>query len=142
MHLEKGCRANDLAGLEAILAVGRNKGGDDDQAGLVHQSRDFGHPADIFAAILRGEAQVTVKTVAHVVAIEDETGVAHGEQACFQGEGQGGLAGATQPGHPDGCRALTQETATFFTGDMAILPNDILRLHFLSFSTLRTASRR
>ena len=63
--------ARDLTGSAAVVLVGRDEGGDDDDAGVGEELGGFGDAADVFHAVFGGEAEVAVEPVADVVAVED-----------------------------------------------------------------------
>ena len=63
--------------------------------------RDLGQPADVFSAVLRGEAEVAVEAGPQGVAVEQDRRAAAGKQPPLQRARQGRLAGAGQPGEPD-----------------------------------------
>ena len=93
--------ADDRARHVAILAIGRNEGGDQHDPRLVEQPRHLGDAADVLRPVLRRKTQVARKAVAHVVAVQHIGHVAQIQQAPLQLEGQRRLARARQPSQPD-----------------------------------------
>ena len=56
--------------MSPLGAERRDEGAQHDQAGVDHQLRDLADAADILDPVGFGEAEVAVKTMAHIVAVE------------------------------------------------------------------------
>lgn len=91
------------ARLIAVGAVGGDEARDGDGAAVGEQFGDLGDAADVFLAVLGGEAEVLVEAEADVVAVEAVGGEVVGvsEQGLLEGDGDGGLAGGGEAGEPD-----------------------------------------
>src|SRR5450830_1375238 len=61
-------------GTSAIRTIGRNKGGDADQASIGKQRCHFTDTTDVFGPVLRTEPEVGIETAPHIVAIEHIAG--------------------------------------------------------------------
>ena len=83
-----------------IGAVGRDKGGNNDDAGIGQQGRHFADPANIFRPVFGRESQVGIEATANIVAVEHVDLIALVEQALFQRHRQGRFARPGQPGEP------------------------------------------
>jgi len=113
---------DDRPGQCAILGEGGNKGSDDDEAGVVHQLRHFCDAADIFRAILGAEAQIAIKPMAYIIAIEYERQPSLIQQAPFQGKGQGRLSRGTQTRQPECDRLVPQQLLAVFWCHLTGMP--------------------
>ncbi len=63
--------------------------------------------------------------MAHIVAIQDDAGVAGGDEALFQRVGEGRFPGAAQPRQPEGGRALAQERSALLRRHAALMPRHV-----------------
>lgn len=115
--------ANDPANAVAVSAIGADKSGQRDQAGVAKQFRDTANPTNVFLPVLRSKGQTEsagkaltifsrqpigtgIQTVADVVSIEQVAGnSALGEQGINR-IGDRALAAATESGKPDNAAAL------------------------------------
>ena len=65
-------RVGDAARGGAIIRRRRHRGDDGDMAVARQMGRDFGEPADVFGAVLRGETEIAVEAGAQRVAVEQD----------------------------------------------------------------------
>ena len=80
---------------------GRDERGDDDEAGVDHETGHFGGATDVLYPVGIGEPQVLVEAVADVVAVQ-EIGVAPQlVELALDDVGDGGLSCSREPGEPD-----------------------------------------
>jgi hypothetical protein len=101
----------DDAACEVAEFAARGDGGDeDDDAVLDENLSEFGDSADIFQAILVGEAEVRIEAGAQVVAVEDDCETALLMEDTLCGVGDGGFPRAGKSAHPDGEASLVQES--------------------------------
>jgi integrase len=119
----------DLAGATPVEPVGGDEGGDDDDAAVGHEFRDFGDAADVFDAVLGGEAEVRVEAVPDVVAVEDVSVDGAVEEFAFELAGEGGFAGARESGEPDDHAFVAVPPGTLPRGHVALGPGDVRALY-------------
>ena len=74
----------------------RDERGDHDQAGIGHEPGHLADAADILDAVGLGEAEVLVKPMAHVVAVEQEGVPVHPQQLFLHQIGDRRFAGARE----------------------------------------------
>ena len=125
MNLEEVIRADNFAGHFAVVTIGRNKCGNRDHPGLIEQTRYFGDAADVLLAFFGGEAEIAIQAVTDIVAIEDETKFAVGDELFFEFLGDGRFAGTAQPGQPDGHAALAEDFLPVGHGHGGLFAHDI-----------------
>lgn len=112
--------ADDFPGEGAEFAFGGDEGAEDDDAVLEEEFGGFGGAADVFAAGEVAESEIGIETGTEVVAIE------HGDEAScfgeffFEGEGEGGFAGAGESVEPEDMGFLVEEGFFGGTGDEAV----------------------
>ena len=82
-------------------ARGRDRGDDGDVAVAGEMGGDFGQPADVLAAVRRGEAEIAVEAGAQRIAVEQHRRAAIAEQPAFQRARQRRFAGTRQSRQPD-----------------------------------------
>ena len=98
------------AACEVAKFAARGDGGDEgDDAVFEEEFGGFGDAADVFEAVVVGEAEVGVEAGAEVIAIEDGGEAALLVEDAFGGVGDGGFAGAGEAAHPDDESALFEE---------------------------------
>ena len=124
-HFDELSRREAFARHAALAAIGADETHQHDQACIHHQTRYFGDAADVFHAILLGEAKVAVEAVAHVVAIEHVRVEALRVQAFFHQIGERGFARTGQPGEPDAGRFLALDRRTRGGVHIKVLPVDV-----------------
>ena len=89
------------------------------------KSFDFADAADVFGAVLGGEAEVFVEAHADVVAVEAMGVLLFVKEHLLEDAGDGALAGGGEAGHPDGDAFLIEEGFPLLSGDGAIVPGDV-----------------
>ena len=62
---------HNLTGGGAELALGSDKGSENNDTRIKEKPRDFGDTANVFLAVLVGKAEVAIQTTADIVAIEN-----------------------------------------------------------------------
>lgn len=77
----------------------------------------FGNTANVFIAVLFGEAQVLVEAEAHVVAVQAVGRDAQVQQVLLEGRGDGRLAGRGEARQPEGDAALAAELGALGAGE-------------------------
>src|SRR5204862_8117008 len=102
------CVAARLARSRAIGPVGRDEGGDAEDARIREERRNLAHPPDILDTVLRREAEVRVEAAAHVVAVENVDGIAAAEQVLLRRHGERRFAGAGQTREPQDAAAMAE----------------------------------
>lgn len=96
-------RLVQLAREVAVAAVRADEARDGDGAGVGEELGDLGDAADVFFAVLRGEAEVLVEPEADVVAVQAVGGfvVGFAQESLLERDGDGRFAACTQPCEPD-----------------------------------------
>ena len=107
----------------AVGAVGRDEGGDGDGGGVGEELGDLGDAADVFVAVLFGEAQVLVEAEADVVAVEAVGGQTQMQEVLLKRSGYGGFARGGEAGEPEGEAALGAEGAALGAGEGGVPGN-------------------
>jgi len=85
----------------------------------------FADAADVFDAVLRGEAKVAAQAVAHVVAVQHKGMAAALVQLFLDGMCQGGFARAGQAGEPDDGAAMVVLFFAPRAGDGGVVPDGV-----------------
>ena len=106
MHFDELAGPQQVADHGAVAGEGGDEAGNDDQAGIDEDLAQFADAPDVLDTVGVAEAEVFVEPVANVVAVQQVAAVALGEEALFEGAGQGGFAGSAAVGEPDNERAL------------------------------------
>lgn len=110
----------------AVGNVGGNKAGEGNGAAVGKQLGDLGDAANVFVAVLFGEAQVLVQAEADIVAVEAVGGEAEVEEVLLEGGGDGGFARGGEAGEPDGEALLLAEGLALGAGEGRV-PGDVAR---------------
>src|SRR5215472_10535749 len=126
-HLEELPRLEQGAGHAPLGAERRDERYQYDEPRIDHEARDLRHAADVLDAILRGEPQILVETVAHVVAVEEVSMAAERRQLLLDAIRDGRLAGAREPREPQHAGPLPFLPRTQLLVDVERLPVDVLR---------------
>src|SRR3546814_3456541 len=93
----------------ACRPEGRDEVAQNDEAGVGHELRDLPDAADILDAIDVGEAEILVKSVADIVAVEQESVPSQAVQPLLDQIGYGRFASAGEAGEPQHARTLILE---------------------------------
>jgi hypothetical protein len=101
--------AEQAAGEVAEFAAGSDGGDEGDDALGDEDFGDLGNAADVFEAVLVGEAEVGVEAGAEVVAVEDGGEAPLLVEDALGGVGDGGFPGAGQTAKPDDEAALAEQ---------------------------------
>src|SRR5580704_5165156 len=90
----------------AFGSVGRDERAQNYEAALSHQLCNFADPPDVLHPIGLGKAQITIESVANVVAVQQHCVMTGGVQTLLHNIGDGRFARARQPREPDDGRLL------------------------------------
>ena len=126
-HLEEAVGGQALAHAGPILAVGADRGHEDDEAGVLQEARCLAEAPHVFGALLRREAEISAQAEAEVVAVEDVAVVAAGVEQGVDPRGDRALAGAREAGEPDDDAALTEPPRALLGADGGVMPANVGR---------------
>ena len=101
--------AHDLAGEGAERPIRADERAEGDEAAVDEEFGDFGDAADVFAAVVFGEAEAGIEAGAEVIAVEEDGGAALGVEGSFEEVGEGAFSGAREAVEPDDMAALAEE---------------------------------
>ena len=84
IHFKKAVRADNLRRVLPVCLKGGNDRYQDDEPGLVKESRDFSNATNIFCTVRFGKCQVPIQPQAQIVAVEPIGVESFGTQALLK----------------------------------------------------------
>ena len=121
------------ASLVSVRAVRRDERGDGDGGAVGKELGYFADSADVFVAVLLGEAEVLVQSESYVVAVKTVRGDAQVQEVLLESYCHGGLAGGGETGEPEGQAALLAELVALFAQERGV-PCDVAVEQFIALA--------